>query len=74
MAEYRGSYQYVGGEALIKRVSMARPVFQTTGPITVAFGVDVDFNNTALPRRFPAWRRARCRALPCGEPACGVAV
>jgi hypothetical protein len=48
VAEYRGSYQYVGGEALIKRVSMARPVFQTTGPITVAFGVDVDFNNTSL--------------------------
>lgn len=48
VAEYRGSYQYIGGEGLIKRVTMARPVFQTTGPLTVAFGVDVDFNNTTL--------------------------
>ena len=27
---------------------MARPVFQTTGPLTVAMGIDVDFNNSAL--------------------------
>lgn len=47
-AEYRGAYQYIGGEGLIKRVTMARPVFQTTGPLTVSFGVDVDFNNTSL--------------------------
>jgi len=48
VAEYRGAYQYVGGEGLIKRATMARPVFQTTGPITVSFGIDVDFNNTSL--------------------------
>jgi hypothetical protein len=47
-AEYRGSYQYVAGEGLLKRVSMAQPVFQTTGPVTVNFGIDVDFNNTTL--------------------------
>lgn len=48
VAEYRGAYQYVGGEGLIKRATMARPVFQTTGPITVSFGIDTDFNNTNL--------------------------
>jgi hypothetical protein len=47
-AEYRGSYQYIGGEGLLKRVSMAQPVFQTTGPVVVNFGIDVDFNNTTL--------------------------
>ena len=47
-AEYRGAYQYIGGEGLIKRATMARPVFQTTGPITVSFGINVDFNNTTL--------------------------
>jgi hypothetical protein len=48
IAEYRGAYQYIGGEGLIKRATTARPVFQTTGPITVSFGIDVDFNNTSL--------------------------
>ena len=48
VAEYRGAYQYVGGEGLIKQAKMARPVFQATGPITVSFGIDVDFNNTGL--------------------------
>lgn len=47
-AEYRGSYQYIGGDAVVKVTTMARPVFQTTGPLTVAFGIDVDFNNTSL--------------------------
>ncbi|HYE38595.1 MAG TPA: hypothetical protein VEB23_01605, partial [Ramlibacter sp.] len=48
VAEYRGSYQYVAGAGFLKRVSMAKPVFQTTGPLTVAFNIDVDFNNTTL--------------------------
>ena len=48
VAEYRGAYQYVGGEGLIKQAKMARPVFQATGPITVSFGIDVDFHNTGL--------------------------
>jgi hypothetical protein len=47
-AEYRGSYQYIGGEGLLKIVGMAQPIFQTTGPVTVNFGIDVDFNNTTL--------------------------
>ena len=47
-AEYRGSYQYVGGSALIKQVKMAKPVFQADGAPILSFGVDVDFNNTTL--------------------------
>ena len=34
-----GAYQYIGGNGPIKRVTMAQPVFQTTGPLTVAMGV-----------------------------------
>jgi hypothetical protein len=47
-AEYRGSYQYLGSPGLVKRVSMAQPIFQTSGVVTVNFGIDVDFNNTTL--------------------------
>lgn len=47
-AEYRGSYQYIGGEGMLKYVTMAQPVFNTTGPVIVNFGIDVDFNNTTL--------------------------
>lgn len=47
-AEYRGSYQYVGGVGMLKLVNMAQPIFNTTGPVTVNFGIDVDFNNTTL--------------------------
>lgn len=47
-AEYRGSYQYIGGEGLIKRATAAMPVFQTSGPVVMNFNVDVDFNNTTL--------------------------
>lgn len=47
-AEYRGSYQYLTREGQIKRATAAMPVFQTTGPVTVNFGIDVDFNNTNL--------------------------
>lgn len=48
VAEYRGSYQDIGRSGAQKVVMMAKPTFQTNGPLTVAFGVDVDFNNTNL--------------------------
>lgn len=48
-AEWRGSYQYPGRvRGSFKRFTMARPIFQTTGPITTSFGVDVDFVNTDI--------------------------
>lgn len=46
--EWRGSYQYVGSPGMIKRFTMARPIFQTTGPVLTSFGVDVDFVNTDI--------------------------
>lgn len=46
--EWRGSYQYAGVRGLIKRFTMARPIFQTTGPLVTSFGVDVDFVNTDI--------------------------
>lgn len=46
-AEYRGSYQYIGGEGVMKVAQMARPIFQATDFVTVNFGIDVDFNNTS---------------------------
>ena len=27
---------------------MARPVFQSNGPVTISLGIDVDFNNASL--------------------------
>jgi hypothetical protein len=53
-AEYRGSYQYIGGQGLIKRAIMAQPVFQTNGAVNVTFGIDVDFNNTSLTSPIPS--------------------
>jgi len=46
--EYRGSYQYVGGRGLLKRMTMAQPIFSTTGPVTTNFSIDVDFVNGTL--------------------------
>ena len=46
--EWRGSYQYAGARGAIKRFTMARPIFQTTGTVTTSFGVDVDFVNTGI--------------------------
>lgn len=46
--EWRGSYQYAGARGAIKRFTMARPIFQTTGNVTTSFGVDVDFVNTGI--------------------------
>ena len=54
VGEYRGSYQYIGGQGLIKRAIMAQPVFQTNGAVNVSFGVDVDFNNTYLTSPIPS--------------------
>lgn len=47
-AEWRGSYQYARSPGSFKRFTMARPTFQTTGPLNTSFGVDVDFVNTNL--------------------------
>ena len=46
--EWRGSYQYAGVRGLIKRFTMARPIFQTTGPVVTSFSVDVDFVNSGI--------------------------
>lgn len=46
--DYRGSYQYLSGPGVIKVSQMARPVFRADGPLTLSFGVDVDFVNTNL--------------------------
>jgi len=48
VAEYRSSYQDVGRTGRQKVAMMAKPIFQANGPLTVAFGVDVDFDNAAL--------------------------
>lgn len=42
-AEWLGSYQYAGGRGALKRFTMARPIFQTTGAVTVRMDVAVDF-------------------------------
>jgi len=47
-AEFRGSYQYIGGPGLLKRATMAQPVFATTGNLNIAFAIDVDFINGTL--------------------------
>lgn len=47
-AEWLGSYQYAGGRGAMKRFTMARPIFQTTGAVTVRMDVDVDFVNTDI--------------------------
>jgi hypothetical protein len=48
VAEYRGTYQDLRRPGLQKVITMAKPIFQTNGPLTLAFGVDVDFDNTTL--------------------------
>lgn len=46
--EWLGSYQYAGGRGALKRFTMARPIFQTTGNVVTSFNVDVDFVNTEI--------------------------
>jgi hypothetical protein len=46
--EARLAYQYVGGSTRLKRFTAARPVMQVTGPVTVNFELNVDFEETSL--------------------------
>ena len=48
VAEYVGSYQYVGGRGANKRFVMCRPVLQTNGRLTYSLGVNVDYADTSV--------------------------
>ncbi len=46
VGELRTAYQYIGGRGLLKRFMMARPVLQTTSPLSFALNVETDFQTS----------------------------
>ena len=50
VGELRTAYEYIGGRGFQKRFTMARPVMQTTYPLTFSMNVETDFQTSeALP-------------------------
>lgn len=50
VGELRTAYEYIGGRGFQKRFTMARPVMQTTYPLSFAMNVETDFQtSTDLP-------------------------
>lgn len=46
VGELRTAYEYIGGRGLLKRFMMARPVMQTTYPLSFAMNVETDFQTS----------------------------
>lgn len=69
--EAKGAYQYFGALGHQKQVTMARPLFQTSGNMQIAIAMDMDFNDsypTATPRFTGAvgtkWGTAKWNTFP----------
>ena len=45
--EVKGAFNYYGSPGLLKRFTMVRPIFHTSGNMVAALAMDVDFDNKA---------------------------
>lgn len=47
VGEMRTAYEYIGGRGVLKRFAMARPVMQTTYPLSFSMNAEVDFQTSS---------------------------
>lgn len=71
--EVKGAFQYFGALGHQKQITMARPLFRTSGNMQIAIAMDMDFND-ALPTAIPSfsgangtkWNTAKWDTFPWG--------
>lgn len=73
--EAKPAFQYFGAPGRQKQITMAKPLFQTSGNLQVAIGIDIDFNDK-LPSASPSftgvtgapWNITHWNSVPWGSP------